>query len=199
MVCGFCCKFEVTTNQTYMSNLQLPEEIWKDIPTQEGFYQISTYGRIRSLDHYTYRNICKQQIFMKGRVLKVNHTVDGYRCIRITGGPNKMTLRIHRMMWVVFNGTVPKGYEVDHIDNDKENNLIGNLQLLKTRHNSAKRSMNLKKSSRFTGVCHTRNRKAWQAHIRINGKSTYLGTFDNEIDASIAYQKALQSLENKVA
>lgn len=177
-----------------MSNLQQStQEIWKPIPTLEGLYEISSHGRVRSLDHYVYQPVCKSEVLYKGRILRQNTTKDGYKQLRLSGGC-KMSIQPHRMMWLVFNGEIPEGYEVDHIDNNKENNVLSNLQLLKSRHNSAKRSMNLKKTSRFTGVSWSVEKNKWQAHIRINGKSKSLGRYDNEIDASIAYQNALKQL-----
>lgn len=37
---------------------------------------------------------------------------------------------VHRVIWTAVNGPIPKGYEVNHIDEDKNNNSIGNLNLL---------------------------------------------------------------------
>lgn len=38
--------------------------------------------------------------------------------------------RMHRYVWKYYNGDIPEGYEVHHIDGDKANNDISNLQLL---------------------------------------------------------------------
>lgn len=38
---------------------------------------------------------------------------------------------LHRIMWETFIGEIPDGYEIDHIDANKENNSLSNLQLLK--------------------------------------------------------------------
>jgi hypothetical protein len=47
---GIFRKFEVTTNQITMTNLQIPEqEIWKDIEGYEGAYEVSNFGNVRSL------------------------------------------------------------------------------------------------------------------------------------------------------
>ena len=46
------------------------------------------------------------------------------------GRSKKKTVRIHRLVWETFNGEIPIGKEIDHIDNDKKNNKLDNLQLL---------------------------------------------------------------------
>lgn len=38
--------------------------------------------------------------------------------------------RLHRYVWEYYNGEIPKGYQIHHIDGDKSNNDIGNLQLI---------------------------------------------------------------------
>ena len=47
--------------------------------------------------------------------------------------------RIHRLVWIYHNGTIPLGMEIDHIDRDKHNNSIDNLRLVtrtENQHNS---------------------------------------------------------------
>ena len=41
-------------------------------------------------------------------------------------------IRMHRFVWEYYNGEIPKGYDVHHVDGDKSNNDISNLQLLKS-------------------------------------------------------------------
>ena len=37
---------------------------------------------------------------------------------------------VHKLVWETYNGEIPDGKEIDHIDNDKKNNKLDNLQLL---------------------------------------------------------------------
>jgi hypothetical protein len=46
------------------------------------------------------------------------------------GIKNKHYFRVHRLIWEAFNGTIPDGYVVDHINGDKKDNRLENLQLL---------------------------------------------------------------------
>ncbi len=45
---------------------------------------------------------------------------------------------IHRLIWESFFGKIPKGMEIDHIDNNPRNNNLDNLQLLTRRENILK-------------------------------------------------------------
>ena len=40
------------------------------------------------------------------------------------------TFRIHRLIWTIVNGEIPNGMEINHIDENKENNSITNLNLM---------------------------------------------------------------------
>lgn len=184
---------------TNLTNLLTQEEteIWLPIPGVSNIYRVSNQGRIKSIDRQVYRKICCGNITIKGKIIRQSYSGDKYLQVTLYGGKvYKAQYRSNQLVFFTFNPEVKliNGYQVDHIDNNKENNRLSNLQYIKSRHNSAKRSMNLKKTSQFTGVSWSKERNKWQSHIRINGKSKSLGRYSNEIDASIAYQKALQSL-----
>ena len=57
--------------------------------------------------------------------------IEGYwKCVLIDDNGKKHWWRIHRLVWIAVNGTIPKGLEVNHIDEDKNNNSIYNLNLM---------------------------------------------------------------------
>lgn len=41
-------------------------------------------------------------------------------------------IRMHRYVWEFYNGTIPDGYEIHHIDKDRGNNMIENLVMMKS-------------------------------------------------------------------
>lgn len=184
-----------------MANVLIPEqEIWVDIPGFEGLYKVSSFGRVKSLSRPVYRKLINGYITLKPRILKQGYTQDGYRQVQIYKMGRHKTFGIHRLVFWSFNPHIKKmpGYEVDHIDNDKENNHLSNLQYIKSRHNSTKRSMNSKKSSRFPGVHLDSNRNRWVAGIRYEKRWYHLGSYDNEFEAAATYQKALMEIEQGV-
>jgi len=102
------------------------EEIWKDIPNFIGRYQASTWGRIRSMSWERTGKI---------RVLKVLLCGDGYQCVHLFKNGKPKTCLVHRLVWETFNGSIPEGYEVNHINEDKTDNRLENLNLMTPKEN----------------------------------------------------------------
>ena len=63
---------------------------------------------------------------------------NGYKVVSIKNGDTKMQCRIHRIIWIAAHGIIPEGYVIDHINNDKTDNRLINLQILTAAENSIK-------------------------------------------------------------
>lgn len=64
--------------------------------------------------------------------------INGYKVVSIRNGHTKLQCRVHRIVWISENGIIPAGYIIDHINNDKQDNRIENLQLITPEQNSHK-------------------------------------------------------------
>ena len=89
-------------------------EIWKDIKGFEGLYMISNLGNIKSL--YT------------NKILKPKRDKDGYLHINLYKDKKQYTLKAHRLVAQAFIPNVNNYKEINHIDENKANNIVDNLE-----------------------------------------------------------------------
>lgn len=159
------------------------EEIWKDVPDYEGLYQVSNFGRVKS--------------FKRNKIIILKLTVykNGYVCVSLTKNGLSLKRYVHQLVAMAFLGHKRCGLQlvVDHINDNKIDNRLENLQIVTQRYNSYKTQG--KYSSKLKGVYFRKDCNKWQCQIEINKKNTYLGLFENEYDAHLAYQNALKNLE----
>jgi hypothetical protein len=160
----------------------LPNEIWKDIPEYEGYYQASNLGRVKSL------------WYSKGKILKQGFCRE-YLVVRLYKKGMNKTGRVNQLVAMAFLGHKPCGHKivVDHINNIKTDNRAENLQLVSNRHNSSKDKFRYPKSSKYVGVVSLADSK-WRSHIRVNGKRIILGTFTSEEEAHRYYKNAVKAI-----
>ena len=157
----------------------MDKEVFKDIPSYEGMYQASNLGRIKSLKRFRVLN---------DRILKQSFHTSGYYKVCLNG---KVKLT-HSLIAMAFLNHTPSGNKlvVDHIDNNRLNNNVDNLQVITQRINTSKDRKN--GASKYLGVTRDNRSCNWTARIFIAGNNKYLGTYKYEIDAHNAYQEALK-------
>lgn len=171
-------------------------EIWKDILGYEGLYQVSNLGNVRSLDKFKEVNhkTIHFKYVVKGKILKYGIDKNGYFHVNLYKNKKPITTKIHKLVAIAFLNHVPNGYTivVDHIDNDKTNNKLDNLQLISHRENISKNQKN--KSSKYTGVYFCNTTKKWKSTIRINKVKVFIGSYETELEASNSYQNKLKEI-----
>ena len=157
-------------------------EIYKDIIGYEGIYQVSNLGNIKS-----YKN-------GKERQLKLSKNSDGYLVVGLRIDNVAKTKKVHQLVAEVFLNHKVCRLElvINHIDFDKTNNKLDNLEVVTVRQNTNRK--HIKSSSIHTGVCWDKSRNKWVSHIYLNGKLKHIGRFENELDASEAYQLELSKI-----
>lgn len=109
--------------------MNILNEEWRDVVGYEGYYQVSDLGRVRSLDR---RSRCRggSTSFHKGVILSPALSKSGYFvCVLCVKGRMK-TFLVHCLVASAFLGDKPHGFDVNHIDTDKQNNLVGNLEYI---------------------------------------------------------------------
>lgn len=95
---------------------------WKDIEGFEGYYQISNCGNVRSLDRFDgIRNL-------KGKCLKQSLKQNGYLQVGLRKNGKRKWFSIHRLVAIHFIDNPEKKPQVNHIDCNKQNNNVNNLE-----------------------------------------------------------------------
>ena len=155
-------------------------EEFRSVPGYEGYYEVSNFGNVKSLTN--------------DKILKPCLGSRGYYMVRVYKDNKGNTMSIHVLVAMAFLGHKPDGYKivVDHIDNNKLNNHVSNLQLISNRENTSKDKKN--GTSKYTGVTWYNASNKWLAQIAINSKKKNLGLFETEDEAHETYQKALKML-----
>ena len=106
-------------------------EEWRPIEGYEGLYEVSSYGRVRSLDRYDSRNH-----FRRGRILKLSYDTVGYLIVGLHSNGKAKTYLVHRLVAQAFIPNPDNLPEVNHIDEDKMNNRVDNLEMCNREYNS---------------------------------------------------------------
>lgn len=92
------------------------KEIWKQIDGTDGMIEVSNFGRVRSL--------------LRGKpyILKRSTDKKGYQRIRFTINRKKMCIKVHREVAKAFIPNPNNFPQVNHIDCNKANNSVSNLE-----------------------------------------------------------------------
>ena len=112
----------------------MPEE-WRNIDGYEGFYQVSSNGRVRRLDRIQHRRQrCRdglwheQDYFCKGRILVPNVGNHGYLTVGLCKDGKNKTQLVHRLVATAFIPN-PEGLpQINHKDGVRTNDTVSNLE-----------------------------------------------------------------------
>lgn len=174
-------------------------EEWKDIIGYEGYYQISNLGRVKRIEGVVMaeRTYGKIKYTYKEKILKCTIVKEGYHISGISINKKQKNFLTHRLVAIHFIPNPHNKPQVNHIDGNKLNNSIENLEWVSNRENNCHLSKSKKKTSQFIGVYFDRNK--WRSNINCKSKNIYLGAFDTEEEAYQARVKFEQenNIENK--
>jgi len=152
----------------------MQKEIWSFINGFGTLYQASNLGRIKSFHGRS------------PRILKTSICNNGYHRVSLRLNNIESKRLVHRLVAESFINNPLNLMTVNHIDENKSNNNVINLEWVSQRSNS-NHSCNIHGSSKFSGVSIHRASGKWRSCIQFNGQRINLGYFDDEIEASEAY------------
>jgi len=159
------------------------KELWKDITGYEGLYQVSNFGRVRSLDRIVVRST--SNYIQKMCILKLSIKKSGYLQVGLSKDSNSKGYLVHRLVAQEFLGLLINDASkiVNHINYDKIDNRFNNLEITSVRENNCHKYLVKNRTSNYIGVSWCMKSKKWVSKIGIGNKSIHLGTFIDEKDA----------------
>ena len=106
----------------------LPGEVWKAHPKYEGLYEDSNFGRVKSLNYYGH----KGWVHLMG----LHEDAKGYQQVYLMKDGEGEWKKVHHMVWETFVGEIPKGLQINHKDEVKNNNCLDNLEICTPKYNN---------------------------------------------------------------
>ena len=105
------------------------KEIWKPIKDFEGLYEVSNLGNVRSVDRVIkfWNRYQYVDVLFKGKLLK-QHNLRGYKSVGLWKNSKMHNIPIHRLVAKAFLENPLNKPQVNHIDGDKHNNRVDNLE-----------------------------------------------------------------------
>jgi hypothetical protein len=100
-------------------------EFWRDVKGYEGLYQVNNVGQVKSL--------------ISNKILKPYKSKDGYLRVYLYKNGKRKLFLIHRLVAEAFLSNPENLLEVDHINGDRADNRVANLQWISKIENNRKK------------------------------------------------------------
>lgn len=167
-------------------------EEWRPIQGYEGLYEVSTTGKVRRIaDWVGYNNGYRKAI---GELSQAKSK--GYLNVRLCKNGIQKTYRAHRLVAQAFIENPYNYPQVNHIDGNKQNNCVSNLEWVTVSQNN--------KHARDTGLCPTNTPKMFEARhnvglltqniLKKNPKKRVVVTYDDRIERYESCRNCARSL-----
>ena len=122
-------------------------EKWEPIKGYEGAYEVSSYGRVKSLDRLTHWGKGKNREHI-GRILLPNYH-NGYAFVRLCKGGETHSYKVHRLVAIAFIENKHGKQQVNHLDLNRANNHVDNLEWVTAKENKNHGVINRKPNMPF--------------------------------------------------
>lgn len=108
-------------------------EVWKPVLGYEGFYEVSSKGRVKNTHYWSCHNKLVER--RPHRILSPETTRDGYKRIVLTKCGIKKHYSVHRLVALAFIPNPDAKPQINHIDENPANNQADNLEWCDGKHN----------------------------------------------------------------
>lgn len=113
----------------------MADVIWKPVPDYEGLYEVSNTGEVRRVAHQIVVGSTKPHLPEREKILQKNK--NGYLIVALYKGQSQKHVSVHRLVATVFLDNPDNLPQVNHIDENKENNHVSNLEWCTNQYNSS--------------------------------------------------------------
>ena len=114
--------------------MQSIAEVWKDIQGYEGLYQVSNFGRVKSLGRFV-DNLVRGHYWQEERILKTCKRTNGYIGVGLCKDGKAKNFNIHRLVAIAFIPNLENLPQIDHINAIKTDNTVKNLRWVTAKEN----------------------------------------------------------------
>lgn len=149
----------------------MEQEVWKDIKGFEGLYQVSNLERLKSFKKYPL-----------GYVLASKNQYGDYLRYVLKKEDCNKTVLVHRLVYETFVGDIPPKHDIDHIDSNRQNNKLSNLQCLDKKSHVAK---TIEHNPNCLQGMINRNKHEQDGIIQFSLAGRFISMFSNAKEASI--------------
>lgn len=159
----------------------MEKEIWKPVKGYEGLYEISDLGNVKSLSRLSNNRF--NSYMTKEKLLKPTIEVWGYKVVRLTKNKNEQDYKVHRLVAEAFIPNPENKPQVNHIDGNKLNNCVDNLEWCTCKEN-INHCWNTGNHKKYKGIEHPRSKQILQYDLQ--------GNFIKEWDTMTEISKELK-------
>jgi hypothetical protein len=151
-------------------------------------YKMETWRKIEEYDNYSVSDFGNVRNDKTNKILKPSIDRKGYCKTNLYEDTKPKTFRIHQLVAIAFIDNPDHKIYVDHIDNNRENNNIGNLRWCTSQENQRNSKIGVNNLSGTKGVSFCNRRNKWRSRICIDRLDIHLGYFDTIEEAKEARQ-----------
>lgn len=180
-------------------------EIWKDIKGYEGLYQVSNLGRVKRLKRAVRNNVYGGMRIVDEKILSATDNGHGYKLIGLRKDGGRKNHYVHRLVATAFIDNPHDFHYVNHIDRDRSNNVVDNLEWCTQLENISHSVENMKKRKSESRVTNTgekyisrRLEHGKHTRYRVNIRSIGVSKTFKTLDEAIRYRnEVMQSWQNQ--